>query len=40
MPDRELVAEEISPRKQTAYRKKITGNLVRRFFEEIVSKGS
>lgn len=31
-----LAAEEISPRKQTAYRKKITGNLVRRFFEEIV----
>lgn len=36
----DLAAEEISPRKQTAYRKKITGNLVRRFFEEIVSKGS
>lgn len=36
----DLAAEEISPRKQTAYRKKITGNLVRRFFEEIVSKSS
>ena len=36
----DLAAEEISPRKQAAYRKKITGNLVRRFFEEIVSKGS
>lgn len=36
----DLAAEEISPRKQTTYRKKITGNLVRRFFEEIVSKGS
>ena len=36
----DLAAKEISPRKQTAYRKKITGNLVRRFFEEIVSKGS
>ena len=30
-----LASEEISPRKQTAYRKKITGNLVRRFFEEL-----
>lgn len=29
-----LAAEEINPRKQTAYRKNITGNLVRRFFEE------
>ena len=26
--------------KDKDYRKKITGNLVRRFFEEIVSKGS
>ena len=34
-----LASEEISPRKQTAYRKKITGNLVRRFFEEVVSAG-
>lgn len=31
-----LASEEISPRRQTAYRKNITGNLVRRFFEEVV----
>jgi carbon-monoxide dehydrogenase small subunit/xanthine dehydrogenase small subunit len=31
-----LASEEIAPRRQTAYRKNITGNLVRRFFEEIV----
>lgn len=35
-----LAAEEISPRKQTAYRKRITGNLVRRFFEEVVAINS
>lgn len=32
-----LAAEEISPRRQSAYRKKITGNLVRRFFEEVIA---
>jgi carbon-monoxide dehydrogenase small subunit/xanthine dehydrogenase small subunit len=32
-----LASEEISPRKQTAYRKNITGNLVRRFLEGIRS---
>ncbi|MCL2010606.1 MAG: FAD binding domain-containing protein [Synergistaceae bacterium] len=30
-----LASEEISPRKQAAYRKNITGNLLRRFLEEI-----
>ncbi|NLL36527.1 MAG: 2Fe-2S iron-sulfur cluster binding domain-containing protein [Fretibacterium sp.] len=29
-------SREISPRKQTHYRKKITGNLVSRFFEEVL----
>lgn len=32
-----LAAEEISPRRQTAYRKKITGSLVRRFLEGVAS---
>ena len=35
-----LAAAEISPRKQTAYRKRITGNLARRFFEEILADQS
>jgi carbon-monoxide dehydrogenase small subunit/xanthine dehydrogenase small subunit len=35
-----LASEEISPRTQTAYRKNITGNLVRRFFEDILEDGA
>ncbi|MDR1979401.1 MAG: FAD binding domain-containing protein [Synergistaceae bacterium] len=34
-----LASEEISPRRQAAYRKNITGNLTRRFFEETVLGG-
>ncbi len=34
----ELASEEITPRKQSAYRKDITGNLVRKFFKAAAEK--